>query len=66
MFDIGFGELVLCAVVALVVFGPEKLPGLIRDIGTVRRRVSQVVSQAKTSLEKEISAMDDPSKPHDS
>lgn len=66
MFDIGFGELVLCVVVALVVFGPDKLPKLIRDIGNVRRRVSQVVSQAKTSLEKEISAMDDPSKPRDS
>ena len=41
MFDIGFWELVLISVVALVVLGPERLPHAIRS-------VSRFVSQAKT------------------
>ncbi|WP_051448970.1 Sec-independent protein translocase protein TatB [Tolumonas lignilytica] len=56
MFDIGFSELVLCAVVALVVFGPEKLPTLLRDIGAFRRQVSQLWQHAQHSLQKELDA----------
>ncbi|EGU37363.1 sec-independent translocase [Vibrio ichthyoenteri ATCC 700023] len=51
MFDIGFWELVLISVVALVVLGPERLPHAIRS-------VSRFVSQAKTmanSVKDEIS-----------
>lgn len=33
MFDVGFSELLLCFIVALVVLGPEKLPRLARTIG---------------------------------
>lgn len=33
MFDIGFTELLLCFVVALIVLGPEKLPGVARTVG---------------------------------
>ena len=33
MFDISFGELALCFVVALVVLGPEKLPKVARTVG---------------------------------
>ena len=33
MFDIGFSELLLCFIVALVVLGPEKLPKLARTVG---------------------------------
>ncbi|MEQ1439240.1 Sec-independent protein translocase protein TatB [Fontimonas sp. SYSU GA230001] len=33
MFDVGFTELMLCFVVALVVLGPEKLPQLARTLG---------------------------------
>ncbi len=63
MFDIGFGELVLCAVVALLVFGPEKLPGLLRDVSRVRRQVNSAWSQARGALEKEISSIDAATKP---
>ena len=63
MFDIGFGELVLCAVVALLVFGPEKLPGLLRDLGRVRRQVNAAWSKTRASLEKEIATIDATSKP---
>jgi len=65
MFDIGFGELVLCAVVALLVFGPEKLPGLLRDLGQVRRQVNTAWSKTRASLEKEIAAIDAASKSPD-
>jgi sec-independent protein translocase protein TatB len=41
MFDIGFSELVLVGVVALVVLGPERLPGAVRTaslwIGRIKR-----------------------------
>lgn len=57
MFDIGFSELVLCAVVALVVFGPEKLPALLRDISAFRRQVSQLWGNARQSLQKELDAV---------
>ncbi|SFF24787.1 sec-independent protein translocase protein TatB [Fontimonas thermophila] len=33
MFDIGFSELLLCFVIALIVLGPEKLPGVARTLG---------------------------------
>lgn len=66
MFDIGFGEVVLCSIVALIVFGPEKLPGLLRDLAALKRRIQAVMTQAKTSLEKELNTLDDPaSKSHD-
>ena len=53
MFDIGFMELALIGVVALVVIGPERLPGVARNvgkwIGSARRFVSSV--QADINLE---------------
>lgn len=33
MFDIGFSELLLCFIVALVVLGPERLPKVARTVG---------------------------------
>ena len=57
MFDIGFSELILCAIVALVVFGPEKLPALLRDISAFRRQVSRLWSNARQSLQKELDAV---------
>lgn len=65
MFDIGFSELVLCAVVALVVFGPEKLPALLRDVSAFRRQVSQFWSNARQSLQKELDAVAANDKPQD-
>ncbi len=53
MFDIGFMELALIGVVALVVIGPERLPGVARTVGqwvgSARRFVSSV--QADINLE---------------
>ncbi len=54
MFDIGFTELLLVAVIALVVLGPERLPQAIRTtaywVGKVRRSFQSV----KEELEKEL------------
>ena len=56
MFDIGFWELSLIAVVALVVIGPERLPGVARTvgkwIGTTKRFVNSVQSDINTEVSK--------------
>ena len=38
MFDIGFSEIGLIAVVALLVLGPERLPRVARTVGALMRR----------------------------
>lgn len=65
MFDIGFSELILCAIVALVVFGPEKLPALLRDVSAFRRQVSLLWGNARQSLQKELDAVAANDKPQD-
>lgn len=56
MFDIGFTELLLVAIIALVVLGPERLPGAIKTtaywVGKIRRSFQSV----KSELEREIDA----------
>jgi|GEM_PF-1273598 len=54
MFDIGFWELVIISVVALLVVGPERLPGLIRDVGRWARAVRRFVVQTRQELEREL------------
>lgn len=58
MFDIGFTELLVIAVVGLLVIGPEQLPGTVRTgmlwLGRLRRSFTQV----RTELEREIGAED--------
>jgi Sec-independent protein translocase protein TatA len=55
----------LCAIVALVVFGPEKLPALLRDVSAFRRQVSQLWGNARQSLQKELDAVAANDKPQD-
>jgi len=56
MFDIGFWELLLVAVVALVIVGPERFPGMIKKagywLGQFRRIVNSVKSEIKTEVDK--------------
>jgi len=54
MFDIAFSELILIALVALVVIGPEKLPGLARTAGHLLGRLQRYVSDVKTDINREI------------
>ena len=63
MFDIGFWELVLCAVVALVVLGPERMPQAVRTGLIWWRAARQTLQQVRSTLEHEISQMEQIVKP---
>lgn len=54
MFDIGFTELLVIAVVALVVIGPEKLPGAIRTGSVWVGRLKRSYQDIKREVELEI------------
>lgn len=56
MFDIGFGELLLIAVVALVVLGPERLPKAARFAGLWVRRARAQWYSVKAELERDLAA----------
>lgn len=56
MFDIGFSELLLIAVVALVVLGPERLPKAARFAGLWVRRARAQWDSVKQELERELQA----------
>jgi sec-independent protein translocase protein TatB len=56
MFDIGFTELLLIGVVALVVLGPERLPGAVRTAGLWIGRIKRSFSAIKAEVEREIGA----------
>lgn len=56
MFDIGFGELLLIAVIALLVLGPERLPGAVRSATLWLARMKRAFNEIKTEFEREIGA----------
>jgi len=56
MFDVGFLELVVVGVVALVVLGPEKLPGTIRTVALWIGRLRRSFNTIKQDIEREIGA----------
>ncbi len=56
MFDIGFSELLLVGLVALIVFGPERLPGAARTAGLWIGRLKRSFSAIKTEVEREMGA----------
>ena len=58
MFDIGFSELLLVAVVTLLVIGPEKLPETLRTLGLWLGRLRRSFVAVKSEIEREI-GMDD-------
>lgn len=58
MFDIGFSELILIMVVALVVIGPERLPRLVRTAGLYLGRARRMVANVKADVARELAAED--------
>ena len=56
MFDIGFWELTIIGVVALIVIGPERLPGVARTAGMWFGRMRRFVSSVKADIDKELKA----------
>jgi sec-independent protein translocase protein TatB len=58
MFDIGFSELLVIALITLVVMGPERLPETVRTISLWIGRFRDALNRARTELEQEV-GMDD-------
>lgn len=54
MFDIGFWELMLVGVVALLVVGPEELPALLRTAGTYVGKARRFISDVRAELDMEV------------
>ena len=54
MFDVGFSELMVIAVVALVVIGPERLPAVARTLGHLFGRLQRYVNDVKADISREI------------
>ncbi|HEY4368396.1 MAG TPA: Sec-independent protein translocase protein TatB [Steroidobacteraceae bacterium] len=54
MFEVGFTEIVLILGLALLVLGPEKLPGLAQKIGRWTGRARSMARQLRTQLEQEV------------
>ena len=54
MFDIGFSEMIVIAVIALIVLGPEKLPRVARTAGHLLGRMQRYVNDVKADINREI------------
>jgi sec-independent protein translocase protein TatB len=56
MFDIGFPELLIVSVVALLIFGPERLPEVLRTVGRWFGAARRSFTSLKDELEREVGA----------
>ena len=56
MFDIGFAELLVIFVIALLVIGPDRLPAAARTFGLWFGRLKYQLQTAKSDFEREIGA----------
>jgi sec-independent protein translocase protein TatB len=54
MFDIGFWEICLIGVIALIVVGPDRFPGMIRTAGYWMGRFRQIASNVKNEIQTEV------------
>jgi len=54
MFDLSFAEIIVIAVVALIVVGPERLPKVARTAGVLLGRVQRYVSDVKSDISREL------------
>ena len=54
MFDVGFSEMVVIAVVALIVIGPERLPKVARTLGHLFGRMQRYVNDVKSDISREM------------
>jgi sec-independent protein translocase protein TatB len=58
MFDIGFSELMVIGVVALVVIGPERMPKVARTAGILMGRMQRYVAGVKADISREMEEFD--------
>lgn len=54
MFDVGFSEMIVIAVVALIVIGPERLPKVARTAGHLLGRLQRYVGDVKSDINREM------------
>jgi sec-independent protein translocase protein TatB len=54
MFDIGFSELLVIAIVALIVIGPQRLPKVARTLGHLFGRMQRYVNDVKADIAREM------------
>jgi sec-independent protein translocase protein TatB len=54
MFEVGFSEILVIAIVALVVVGPEKLPRLARTLGALVGRIKGYMNSVQNEVEREM------------
>ena len=54
MFDVGFWELTLLTTLALLVLGPERLPGVVSNIGRMMGRARSLARGLKMQIEREM------------
>lgn len=54
MFELGIGEMLVIAIVIVVLFGPDKLPSIARDLGQGVRKMKGAVEDMKTEIMKEM------------
>ena len=54
MFDVGISEIMVIAVVALIVLGPEKLPKTARTLGHLFGRLQRYVADVKADINREL------------
>lgn len=54
MFSIGFIELLMVAVVGLLVFGPDKLPGVVREASMWVNRFKRYASEVRRDFEEQV------------
>jgi sec-independent protein translocase protein TatB len=54
MFDVGFSELVVIALVALIVIGPERLPKVARTVGHLLGRLQRYANEVKADINREM------------
>lgn len=52
--DVGFGEMLMLAVLALLIFGPERLPGIARSAGKVIGQVRREATSTFDALRSEV------------
>lgn len=58
MFDIGFSELIVCAIVALLVIGPERMPEAVRTVGLWIGRLKRGLRETRSEIERQIGVDD--------
>ena len=58
MFDIGFFELFIVAVLSLIIFGPERLPQVIQTLALWVGRINRKINSVKADIEREVGAED--------